>query len=420
VLGLDRLTTIALVVGAVVVVALIAAAVAASRSGAAARRHQAIALSAIDFVRTSFASRFARGELLQDLLGDLVAALREAFQLDAAEIWTAAPGHLQLTSRDPPADEHDIVITAAEQAVLATAQVSGAAWAKIWLPALLPSAERCQLRVAPIAEGGELLGLIAVERGRRGDRLAAEIDDTLRELGRELALAMRRARMESALRDSLIRLRTQAEDLRASRARVVVAADAERRRIERDLHDGAQQLLVAVAVKARLAQQLRTKDPVRASTLLEELIGDVQKALEDLRSLGHGIFPPLLASGGLPEALPAAARRAALPVRVRCDGIARYSPDVEAAAYFCCLEALQNAAKHSGEGRSASVHLHDENGSLVFEVVDDGAGFDPTTRATGAGLASMRDRVGAVGGTIIVESSPGRGTRVRGQIPPSP
>ena len=152
--------------------------------------------------------------------------------------------------------------------------------------------------------------------------------------------------------------------------------------------------------------------------MLEQIGKDLQEAVQELRNLAHGIYPPLLMDRGLPEALSAAAGRAALPTGVEAEGIGRYAQPIEAAVYFCVLEALQNAAKHAGEGSEANVTVREEEGALLFDVVDDGAGFDLATGAHhGHGFVNMSDRVGAIGGTITVESSPGHGTRISGRIP---
>jgi signal transduction histidine kinase len=223
--------------------------------------------------------------------------------------------------------------------------------------------------------------------------------------------------LDSALQASLDEVRRQAAALQASRQRIVATADAERRRIERNLHDGAQQHLVALAVKVRLARQLAEMDPVQANKILEELGGDVQDALTELRTLAHGIYPPLLADRGLGEALTAAATRSPLPTKVQIDGVSRYKQEVEAAVYFCTLEALQNAGKYAGDEASATIHLWEDAGALLFEVVDTGKGFDAQRQGIGAGFTNMSDRLGAIGGTLRVESAPGKGTKVGGTIP---
>jgi signal transduction histidine kinase len=205
---------------------------------------------------------------------------------------------------------------------------------------------------------------------------------------------------------------------------VVAAADAERRKIERNLHDGAQQHLVALAVTVRLAQQLADTDPQRARELLEQLGHDLQDAVQELRDLAHGIYPPVLMDRGLVAALESAAARASLPVEIVTDGdVGRFPQEVEAAVYFCCLEALQNAGKHAGEGATATVRIRRAVGAdgldaLTFAVADDGAGFDPAgTAGRGHGFVNMGDRLGAIGGTVEVDSAPGGGTRVSGTVP---
>jgi signal transduction histidine kinase len=209
----------------------------------------------------------------------------------------------------------------------------------------------------------------------------------------------------------------QVVELRASRSRVVLAADAERRRIERDLHDGAQQHLIGLAVHLRLARDLTDSDPEKSKALLDTLGDDLQDALDQMRDLAHGIYPPLLQDRGLADALTAAARRAPVKTVLRTHDLARYGADAEAAVYFCCLEALQNAAKYAGEGATATVTVRQENEALLFDVQDDGVGFDPENVSLGAGLTNMQDRLGAIGGSLHIEAATGRGTTVSGQIP---
>jgi signal transduction histidine kinase len=205
-------------------------------------------------------------------------------------------------------------------------------------------------------------------------------------------------------------------EVAASRARIQAAADDERRRIERDLHDGAQQRLVALRVKLALAEELVQEDPERGADRLHALGEEVAQTLEDIRSLARGVFPSLLAERGLPEALRAAGLGSTTETRVSTDGVGRYPQDVESAVYFCCLEALQNATKHGSGARLVTVELHDNDG-LHFEVIDDGEGFDVEAHAEGAGLTNMRDRIEAVGGSVTVRSAPGGGTVVSGTVP---
>ena len=404
---------LAAIVGVMVLITIAAGLI----SGERRRRRTTASLTAIDFVRSSFASRLARGDPMDELLVQVVEALRDAFKLDAAELWLHDAGVLKRIASNPLRPVAQLNVTPSEESIIANARVSSAAWAKVWLPALLESKTEVPMRIAPVSVSGRLLGLIVVERSRRGDDLAADADATLDELARELGAGLNKQRLDSALHISMEQLRRQADELQASRARIVAAADAERRRIERDLHDGAQQYLVAIAVKARLIQQLERTDPAGSMALTQDLIRDVESALDELRNLAQGIYPPLLSSAGLGEALAAACRRVPIRVQLEAEGVGRYQPEVEAAVYYCCLEALQNASKHAGDTTSATVRLWEADGLLRFEVDDDGAGFEMDHGVSGAGLTNMRDRLGAAGGTLRIESAPGAGTHVVGTVP---
>ena len=204
-------------------------------------------------------------------------------------------------------------------------------------------------------------------------------------------------------------------ELRASRARILAAADDERRRIERDLHDGGQQRLVALRIRLQLAEEMMARSPAGARELLQRLAHDVDGALDELRSLAAGVFPATLAAHGLPDAVRSASLQSPVPVNVVIKGTARHPEDVETAAYFCVLEALQNVAKHAPDATAAQVLLELE-GELVFEVRDDGPGFD-MKESSSRGLLNMRDRVSALGGELEIASVPGVGTRVRGRLP---
>lgn len=383
------------------------------------RRREGASLSAIDFARGAFARQLSHGVPMSELLLQLVEALSDAFRLDSAQLWVVGKDQLKLVAAEPMVERAPITVTPAEQSIAANARVSSAAWAKVWLPDLIDGRPDVNLRLAPISHSGQLLGLMVVERARKPGSLASEADVTLDEVAREVGVALNKANLDAALQQSFQQLQTQAIELQASRSRLVAAADEERRRIERNLHDGAQQHLVAMAIKARLIEQLSRRDPERAQQLLQQLPQDASAALDELRSLAHGIYPPLLSSGGLSEALPAACRRALLPATAEVQGVGRYPRQIESAVYFCCLEALQNAAKYAGEGASARVRLWIDQDSLRFEVVDDGLGFVSTDQKMieGAGLTNMRDRLGAVGGTLTVESAPGSGTSVQGVLP---
>lgn len=227
----------------------------------------------------------------------------------------------------------------------------------------------------------------------------------------------RNARLDAALRASLAELADRAAELQASRARIVAAADHERRRIERNLHDGAQQRLTALAVSLGLAAQLAEQDARKVRQLLTGLCREVAETAHELRTLAHGIYPPLLRGSGLAAALTTAVRQATIPVTMEAGRLGRYPQEAEAAVYFCCLEAVHNACKHAGPGARLALRVEEIAGALVFDAADDGRGFDPGRPGPGAGFLSMADRLGALGGNLQVRSAPGRGTRVSGSLP---
>jgi signal transduction histidine kinase len=406
------LLQLAAVLEAVALVALLIAGLAGFRVS----RRQAGRLAAIDFVRATFAFRLAEGDRLDDLLPQVVHALSYAFALDAAEVWLVADDGLFLTAAEPARNGMLPNVPPVER-VLQGGPVSGIAWVRAWLPELPPVWPDATIRVAPVVQADRLLGLIVVARARGGWRLAAEADMTLEELAREVGHAMHKATLDAALQESLRQLQHQADDLSASRVRIVLAADAERRRIERNLHDGAQQYLVALGVKVRLVQRLLDRDPASARGISEELADDVERSIEALRTLARGIYPMLLGRGGLGPALAEACRRADIRARLHLARLPRQSAEIEAAVYFCCVEALQNAARHAGPRAEATVRVWLEGDSLRFEVADDGVGFANARAGGGAGLTNMSDRLGALGGSLEVETAPGAGTRVRGTVP---
>jgi signal transduction histidine kinase len=365
----------------------------------------------------TFGARMSRAIPLDELLLQLAESLKKSMQLSGVEVWTGTDGVLECSASVPFREPDRVRLRPDEVAVVSRAHVSGNAWLQVWLPELLAAHDNKVLRVAPMTHSGELLGLIVCERPVDETPFSEEEERVLTELARQVALALHNTRLDTALAASLDDLRVANEQLRASRARIVAAADQSRRRIERDLHDGAQQRLVALAVKLGLARQLLDKDPEQVGKLLEDLRGETQSTLTELRELAHGIYPPLLMDRGLKEALTAAANRSMLPTEVRAD-VGRYPPEVEAAVYFCCLEAMQNAGKHAGEGSKIVVTISEDEGELRFDVADDGAGFDTGTEAIhGHGFVNMADRLGAIGGVLDVDSKPGEGTHVRGRIP---
>jgi signal transduction histidine kinase len=270
-------------------------------------------------------------------------------------------------------------------------------------------------RVAPVRHQGELLGAIAVTKPA-SEPLAAGEAELLDRLAEQAGLVLANARLTADLEARLMQIAAQAADLRASRQRIVAAQDEERRRLERNIHDGAQQHLVALAVKLRLAKTALQKDPEHGRRMLEEIKGEVDAALDTLRSLALGIYPPLLEEQGIAAALAAQYLRSGLPVRMEADGIDRYPIELEAAIYFCALEALQNAAKYAN-ATAITIAFRERDGALEFSVADDWGGFDPGSNGTGTGIQGMRDRMAVFGGDAEIESSPGQGTIVRGRVP---
>ncbi|HET9311907.1 MAG TPA: histidine kinase [Actinomycetota bacterium] len=256
---------------------------------------------------------------------------------------------------------------------------------------------------ATVRDQGEVLGALSVEMPA-SDPMSPAKQRIVRDLAAQAGLLLRNVRL--------------IEELRESRRRIVSAQDDRAKRLERNIHDGAQQQLVALTVKARLARGLVERDPAKGGELLAEIETETQSALEDLRDLARGIYPPLLADRGLVEALGAQARRSPVPVTIEPDGLDRYGPEVEAGVYFSVLEALQNVAKYAGAS-SARVRLGGANGEVRFEVSDDGRGFDPADTRLGTGLQGIVDRVSALGGEVEITSLPGHGTTVAGRVPTS-
>ena len=205
-------------------------------------------------------------------------------------------------------------------------------------------------------------------------------------------------------------------DLEASRQRIARAADLERSRIERDLHDGAQQRLIGLRIKLSLAEELALSDPQAGAVAVHEMGDEIEATLEELRALAHGVYPSVLADRGLKDALRTVLSRSPVPSRLLVRDITRHPPEVETAVYYTCLEAVQNAFKHAGRASGIWVSLR-QNHELRFEVRDDGAGFVPPDGDANGGLRNMRDRIEAVGGQLTIDSAPGHGTRIRGTVP---
>ncbi len=258
----------------------------------------------------------------------------------------------------------------------------------------------------PVRYHGELLGALAVTKR---EPMTATERRLLGDLSQQSGLVLKNARLTAELVQRL-------DELQASRQRLVTAQDTERRRIERNLHDGAQQNLVALKLKIALAKNLAASDPQKAQTALDELTGETNTAIETLRELARGLYPPVLAQDGLAAAIEAHVRRMPISVDVVAGALPRYPQEMEASVYFCVLEALQNIVKHSGASK-ATVRLDESDGRLVFSVSDDGHGMDPAKARSGSGMQNMRDRVEVLGGRLSVESTPGKGTVIEGAIP---
>jgi signal transduction histidine kinase len=257
---------------------------------------------------------------------------------------------------------------------------------------------------------GELLGAFSISK-RRGESLTPIESKLVHDLAHQAGLVLKNAGLTADLQARLA-------DLRASRERLVQAQDAERRRLERNLHDGAQQHLVALKVKLGLAEMLAARDPEKVKAIVAQLKADADEALETLRDLARGIYPPLLADKGLLLALESQARKATVPIKVEGQDLGRYPEDAEATVYFCVLEALQNVQKYA-RASQVTVRLREADGVLHCEVEDNGQGFDVAQAPKGAGLTNMQDRIDALGGTLRIVSTHGKGTCVSAAIPVS-
>jgi signal transduction histidine kinase len=313
---------------------------------------------------------------------------------------------------------------------------TGAEWAQVWLVVnddlvlaatwpLTADADRTPpgrempegRRALTVRLAGEVLGVLRLQERERSHLTPVE-QRLFAGLAAQAGLVLHGVRLRAELAQQVVALSARAEELRMSRERLVDTQDAERRRLERDIHDGAQQHLVALAVNLRLAQTLAAKSPERAQKVLTQQSAAARTTIETLVDLSRGIYPRLLSEEGIGPALRAAVVTSPVPVTVTAEGVGRLAADVEAAVYFCCLEALQNAAKHSGAG-SIVVDLRPDNGGLSLRVTDDGKGFDPSTVAASNGMSNMRDRLDSLGGRLTWEPADGGGTTVRGWVPAS-
>ncbi|MFZ0627131.1 MAG: ATP-binding protein, partial [Acidimicrobiia bacterium] len=298
--------------------------------------------------------------------------------------------------------------TGADSAGVWVASGVGVRLAAVWPEGATVEMEKATA-TAHVSHDGERLGALTLT-APTGQRLDPTDERLLSEVAAGMGLALRNLELTEDLR-------SRVTELRASRRRIVAVQDETRRRLERDLHDGAQQQLVALKVKLGLARSLATGDVApRTSALLDGLSVESDSAIEAMRDFARGVYPPLLGAEGLASALTAHARKLPIPVRVDAEGIGRYPREVEATVYFCVLEALQNVALHARANR-ARIQVREEGDAVSFEVSDDGVGFDSTGTGHGSGLTNMADRVDAIEGTLEIVSATGQGTTVRGRIP---
>jgi signal transduction histidine kinase len=339
-------------------------------------------------VLSTFSGQVAEAYAADEVLPRMAQVLQQGTGAQSATVWLNSAGTLRAAATSPDVDTP------------APAQLP---MFNTTLPDI-PGATTSAL----VEHQGQMLGALSVVK-RKGETLTPTEEKLIEDLANQAGLVMRNVGLASELRNRL-------DQLRSSRQRLVHAQDEERRRLERNLHDGAQQHLVALKVKLGLAQMLMTSSPDKAKVTLAQLKSDADEALETLRDLARGIYPPLLADKGLVAALESQARKAVVPVRVEADGVGRYPQDVEAMVYFCVLEALQNVQKYANP-TNVMVRVRGSAGRLAFEVEDDGAGFDTAMVKKGAGLTNMVDRVEALGGSVDVTSAPGAGTRVSGDVP---
>ena len=338
-------------------------------------------------VLSQFSDRLGNAYANEELLPRMARALAEGTGASRADVWVRVGDELRAEAVWPTDADRP-------EPLVASANAEGT---------LTPSSMR-----EPVRHQGELLGALSITK-KPGESITATEEKLVRDLAAQAGLVMRNVALAEQLMDTI-------EQLRASRQRLVTAQDERAKKLERNLHDGAQQQIVALTVKLRLLGQLMDRDVDKAKSMASDLQADATDALEQLRDLARGIYPPLLADQGLVAALEAQARKASVPTEVRSDGIGRYPQDIESAVYFCVLEALNNVAKYA-EATRAEVSLAQDDGHLRFAVVDDGTGFDTAVTSYGTGVQGMADRLDAIGGALQVSSRKGEGTTIEGRIP---
>ncbi len=360
-------------------------------------------------VLSDFAADMAGQLDLREALDRMVALLAGASGATRVEAWIRVGAELRPSAIWPdglmPSAAARLDGPSVNGASVNGVSVDGASDGATGLPVLGP--EDPGTRVVPVRHGDDLLGAISLTKPREEALTSAE-DGLLQHLASQAGLVMRNAQLTAELRATI-------DELRASRRRLVEAQDAERRKIERNLHDGAQQQLIALSIHLGLLAEA-ADDPGLVRQAIPDLKAQLSAALDDLRALARGIYPPLLADQGLVAALRAQVNRSPVPVVLEAGQVERYSPDMESTVYFCALEALQNVAKHARATR-AIIRLAGNEEGLEFSISDDGAGLPAEGLRAGSGLQGMTDRLAAHGGTLDVRSEPSQGTTITGWLP---
>ncbi len=322
-----------------------------------------------------------------ELPGRMAAVLAEGTGAERAEVWLTVHGRLELAAVWPPR------------------------------PAAAPLiVDEGRRRSLAVRERGELLGRLTVVL-REGQQLTPVEERLFAGLAAQSGLTLRVAGLRTELEQQLANLERRSTELRTARRDLVARQDAERKRLERNIHDGAQQEVIALLVNLRLAQTLLGRSPERGARLLSEQVAAAKATIETLTALSRGLYPRLLTDAGPVAALAAAVASGPIPVDLTSGDLPRCEPAVEAAMYFCALEAVQNATKHSGASR-ITIDIRNPSGSGLIEltVTDDGGGF-ALDRPSVGGLANIRDRIESVQGTVSIVSNVPTGTTVRALIP---
>jgi signal transduction histidine kinase len=339
-------------------------------------------------VLSDFARRLSATD--EGLIDQVSRSLADGTSAESAAVWVRVGDGFERSSVWPPDGGSDGGVGAVDPVPVGVEQIPGVD------------------RTVWVTHDGERLGALTLTFPR-GQAPTSVDDRLLGELAAGMGLALRNAVLTQSLRDRI-------EELRESRRRIVAVQDQTRRRLERDLHDGAQQQLVALKVKLALARRLAANAAApRTSEVLEGLNSEAEAAIQSMRDFARGIYPPLLESEGLAAAVGAHARKCPIPVSVEVGGVGRFGQQIEATVYFCIVEALANTVKHA-RASSAHVTLGEADGHLTFSVADDGTGFD-LAGPRGHGLTNIADRLDAASGSLHINTTPGQGTTLTGTIP---